>query len=53
VYTIGYVPTNTARDGKVRKIRVALNADQAKKRTVRARTSYVAPRDTPDQEVAR
>jgi len=42
-YTIGYVPTNTARDGKIRKIRVVLNGPQAKRRTVRARTSYVAP----------
>ena len=40
VYTIGYVPTNTARDGKVRKIRVALNADRRRNgRCVRERVT--------------
>jgi VWFA-related protein len=56
VYTIGYVPTNAARDGKIRKIRVVLNADQGKKRRVRARSSYVAPleaRDTSATDVPR
>src|ERR1019366_5569145 len=53
VYTIGYVPTNAARDGKVRKIRVVLNAEQGKKRRVRARSSYVAPLDARDGDVAR
>jgi len=51
VYTIGYVPTNTARDGKVRKIRVVLNDEKGKKRRVRARSSYVAPLEARNGEV--
>ena len=52
VYTIGYVPTNVARDGKIRKIRVALDAEQGKKRRVRARSSYVAPLEARDASAA-
>jgi VWFA-related protein len=44
-YLLGYVPTNTARDGKFRKIQVKL-AD-GKGLQVRARRGYFAPSDAP------
>jgi hypothetical protein len=44
-YLLGYMPTNTARDGKFRKIQVKL-AD-GKGLQVRARKGYYAPSDTP------
>lgn len=43
-YTIGYAPTNTARDGKWRTIEVKLNGSRAVF-TVRARKGYNAPKD--------
>jgi VWFA-related protein len=43
-YLLGYIPTNTARDGKFRKIQVKL-AD-GKGLQVRARKGYYAPSDT-------
>jgi VWFA-related protein len=39
-YTIGYVSTNTKRDGKYRKIKVEVNVEDAK---VRARRGYTGP----------
>jgi Ca-activated chloride channel family protein len=45
-YVIGYQPSNTARDGKFRKIQVKLNeaaGGGAAKRTVRVRAGYSAP----------
>jgi VWFA-related protein len=43
-YLLGYIPTNTARDGKYRKIQVKLA--QGKGLQVRARKGYYAPDDT-------
>lgn len=43
-YLLGYVPTNTARDGKFRKIQVKLK--DGKGLQVRARKGYYAPTDT-------
>ena len=46
-YLLGYVPANTARDGKFRKIQVKLA--NGKGREVRARKGYFAPtEDRPD-----
>ena len=42
-YLLGYVPTNTARDGGFREIKVALR--DGKGRRVRARKGYYAPSD--------
>ena len=43
-YTIGYYPSNEARDGRWRKIRVAVVADQPNgKYVVRTRSGYYAP----------
>jgi VWFA-related protein len=39
-YWLGYYPANTARDGKYRKIRVAVSKTEA---TIRARHGYHAP----------
>jgi VWFA-related protein len=41
-YTIGYAPTNTARDGRVRRIRVAANAPDGRSLVVHAREGYIA-----------
>ena len=41
-YTIGYTPTNAARDGSFRKVQITL-APGKSKRTVIARTGYTAP----------
>lgn len=56
-YLLGYVPTNTARDGKYRKIEVRIHREDLK---VRARKGYFAPDEddgrrawTADQEVQR
>jgi hypothetical protein len=46
-YLLGYTPTNLARDGKFRRIKVELR--DGKGRTVRARKGYYAP--SPDGEV--
>jgi VWFA-related protein len=43
-YLMGYVPTNTARDGKFRKIQVKLA--NSKGRDIRARKGYFAPDET-------
>jgi VWFA-related protein len=43
-YLLGYIPTNTARDGKFRKIQVKLA--NSKGREVRARKGYFAASDT-------
>ena len=43
-YLLGYIPTNTARDGKFRKIQVKLA--NSKGREIRARKGYYAPSDT-------
>jgi VWFA-related protein len=43
-YLLGYIPTNTARDGKFREIEVKLT--NGKGRTVRARKGYYAPSAT-------
>jgi VWFA-related protein len=42
-YLLGYIPSNTARDGKFRKIQVKLAS--SKGREVRARKGYYAPSD--------
>ena len=44
-YLLGYMPTNTARDGKFRKIQVKLADGRGLQ--VRARKGYYAPSDTP------
>jgi len=43
-YLLGYIPANTARDGKFRKIQVKLA--NGKGREIRARKGYYAPNDT-------
>jgi VWFA-related protein len=43
-YLLGYIPSNTARDGKYRKIQVKLASPKG--REVRARKGYYAPSDT-------
>jgi VWFA-related protein len=43
-YLLGYIPTNTARDGKFREIEVKLDSD--KDRKIRARKGYYALTDT-------
>jgi VWFA-related protein len=45
-YSIGYVPTNTARDGKFRRVRVMVRSPGYKNLTVSARDGYLAPRNT-------
>jgi len=44
-YTLGYYPTNTARDGSFRPVQVELNPPKGKgKMTIRTRTGYYAPK---------
>jgi Ca-activated chloride channel family protein len=43
-YTIGYAPTNTARDGGFRRVRVVVTAPPGRPLVVRSRTGYVADR---------
>lgn len=45
-YTIGYVPSNTARDGTMRKLRVVARHPDGRRLKVQTRTAYLAPRDT-------
>ena len=45
-YSIGYVPTNSARDGRLRRLKVTVNAPGFKNLKVNARDGYLAPRDT-------
>ena len=42
-YSIGYVPTNTARDGRFRRVTVSVRAPGHKDLTVIARDGYLAP----------
>jgi Ca-activated chloride channel family protein len=42
-YSIGYVPTNTARDGRFRRVKVSVRAPGRKNLTVIARDGYLAP----------
>jgi Ca-activated chloride channel homolog len=41
-YTVGYVPTNTARDGAFRRVRVVVTAPPGRPLVVRSRAGYVA-----------
>jgi hypothetical protein len=52
-YLLGYTSTNTARDGKFRKIEVKLNRSKSRDRKVRARRGYFAPREGAVAEPAR
>jgi Ca-activated chloride channel family protein len=47
-YSIGYVPTNAAHDGKYRRVKVRVRAPGLKNLKVRARDGYLAPRDAVD-----
>ncbi len=49
-YLVGYVPTNTKRDGGLRRIAVAVNAPGV---SVRARKAYYAPNDKEQRLAAR
>jgi hypothetical protein len=49
-YLLGYNPSDTARDGKYRKIEVRLPPVKAKGLKVRARRGYYAPRDDAREE---
>ena len=42
-YVVGYVPTNTARDGKWRKVDIRLKRPQSDRIQLRAREGYFAP----------
>ncbi len=42
-YVLGYVPTNTARDGKWRKVEIRLTAAESRRLQVRVREGYFAP----------
>ena len=42
-YTIGYVPKNPARDGKLRKLRVVASHPDGRRLNVQARGGYLAP----------
>jgi VWFA-related protein len=46
-YTIGYTPTNTARDGAYRSVRVVVTAPPGRPLVVRSRTGYRAGTSTP------
>jgi VWFA-related protein len=46
-YTIGYTPTNTARDGAYRSVRVVVTAPPGRPLIVRSRTGYRAGTSTP------
>lgn len=43
-YSIGYTPTNTARDGRFRRVKVSVRAPGYKNLHVSARDGYLAPR---------
>ena len=49
-YLLGYTPTNTARDGKFRKIQVKLADGRGLQ--VRARKGYFAPSDAPRERAS-
>ena len=45
-YTLGYYPTNTAKDGTFRSVKVDLNSTEgAREIAVRTRTGYYAQKD--------
>ena len=44
-YSLGYVPTNDARDGRFRRVKVTVRADGRRNLNVSARDGYLAPRD--------
>jgi VWFA-related protein len=46
-YTLGYTPTNTARDGAFRTVRVVVTAPPGRPLVVRSRTGYRAGTSTP------
>ena len=46
-YTLGYVPTNPARDGAFRRVRVVATAPPGRRFVVRTRSGYVAGARTP------
>ena len=48
-YSLGYVPTNTAQDGRYRRIKVTVRAPGYRNLTVSARDGYLAPRHTESQ----
>ena len=52
-YTLGYVPTNQAEDGKFRTVRVTANTEGGKKLSVHTRAGYLAPGAPRDQAVVR
>lgn len=45
-YTLGYVPTNQARDGTMRKLRVVASHPDGRRLKVQTRGGYVAPKST-------
>jgi VWFA-related protein len=45
-YTLGYVPTNQARDGTMRKLRVVASHPDGRRLKVQTRGGYVAPGST-------
>jgi Ca-activated chloride channel family protein len=45
-YSVGYEPTNTAADGRYRRIKVTVTGPDQKRLSVRARDGYLAPRRT-------
>ena len=45
-YSIGYVPTNTVRDGRYRRVKVSVRAPGYKNLSVIARDGYLAPHHT-------
>ena len=42
-YTLGYVPTNTARDGTWRKVEIRLKRPESERLQLRTRQGYFAP----------
>jgi hypothetical protein len=48
-YSIGYVPTNSAPDGRYRRVRVLVRAPGFKNLSVSARDGYLAPRHVEPQ----
>ena len=48
-YSIGYVSSNSARDGTWRRLKIELDAQNAANLHVRCRRGYYAPKNTPQQ----
>jgi Ca-activated chloride channel family protein len=42
-YLLGYVPTNTTRDGKWRKVEIKLKRSPSEQTKIRTREGYFAP----------